>query len=70
MTVTEADNGRTVQLEVGQRLFVRLSPTSGSQWTDPTAYGPLYRQGLRADATATTAGFDARSAGSSDVTSA
>ncbi len=42
VTVTEADNGRTVRLHIGQRLRVVLGGR-GEQWHRPTSPGPSLR---------------------------
>jgi hypothetical protein len=40
ITLSEADSGRTVTLQVGQRLEVYLHGTPESAWSAPVASGP------------------------------
>jgi len=42
VTVTQADDGRTVTLDAGQVLRVSLTPPAGQQWQGPTTQDRLY----------------------------
>jgi hypothetical protein len=74
--VTDADNGRTVSLAVGERLEVSLhQPTGFRVWqqpvsSDPTVLEPLQPGGASSSAGTTRASFTAMRAGRADLTSA
>ena len=59
VSVTRADDGRTVRLVPGQELHVELAAPTGEQWQGPTTNGPLYLVEYTERSSGTTARLEA-----------